>query len=93
MLDTIPIDLQIKSALVVKDQAQFHPLKYLYHLTKAFIEKGGLIFEKTVAVDIEEGDKPIVITRNGQKITSNHVVIASHFPFYAIRGLFSRECI
>jgi len=88
LLDTIPIEIPMKKAIVIKNQAQFHPLKYLYHLTRKVIDKGGLIYEHTVAVDIEEGDHPVVITKTGQKISSNYVIIASHFPFYAIRGLF-----
>ena len=87
-LDKLPFDLPVKAAVVIKDQAQFHPLKYLYHLTEQFIKQGGIIYENTVAVDIEEGEHPKVVTRDGNKIKSKYVVIASHFPFYGIRGLY-----
>lgn len=87
-LNSLSIDLQVKAAIMVKNQAQFHPLKYLYHLAEAFINQGGIIYEKTVAVDIEMGEQPVVITREGYKIKSSNVVIASHFPFYGIRGLY-----
>ena len=32
LLDTIPFNIDIKKALVMKNQAQFHPVKYLAHL-------------------------------------------------------------
>lgn len=89
LLEKLPIEnLPVKAALVMKNQAQFHPLKYLYHLTDDYIQHGGVIYENTVAVDIEEGDRPTVITREGNKIKANYIVIASHFPFYGIRGLY-----
>ena len=88
-LEKLPTEnLSTKAALVMKNQAQFHPLKYLYHLTDEFIKQGGVIYENTVAVDIEEGDRPTVVTREGNKIKANYIVIASHFPFYGIRGLY-----
>jgi len=87
-MDSIPFDIQVKAAINISKQSQFHPLKYLYHLAKVFINNGGTIFENTVAVNIEEGHQPKVITRDGHKITSNYVIIASHFPFYEFKGLY-----
>ena len=53
LVDTIPFDINLKNALIMKNQAQFHPPKYLKHLVQNITEKGGLIFENTVAVNIE----------------------------------------
>ncbi|UII56473.1 FAD-dependent oxidoreductase [Cytobacillus spongiae] len=84
----IPISIEIKNALSMKEQAQFHPLKYLAHLVKCFTDMGGLIYEDTTAVDIEEGKYPTVVMRNGKKVHSKQVIIASHFPFYDGMGLY-----
>src|SRR3954453_7101067 len=54
LLASIPFDFPITNALVMKGQAQFHPLKYLKQLVLDFKEAGGLIFEQTTATDIEE---------------------------------------
>ena len=85
---SIPFDIPIKNALMMKGQAQFHPLKYLKPLVLDFIEGGGLIFEQTTATDVEDGDRPTVITRDGHRISCNYVVSGSHFPFYDGMGLY-----
>ena len=56
LVDTIPLDINVKNALIMRNQAQFHPLKYLQHLVQNITEKGGLIFENTVAVNVETGN-------------------------------------
>lgn len=89
LLDTIPLDLQVKNALVMKNQAQFHPLKYLAHLVQNITENGGLIFENTTAVNVETGKSPAVLTRNNHQVTADYVLACSHFPFYEGLGLYS----
>ena len=89
LVDTIPFDIDIQNALVMKNQAQFHPTKYLVRLIELITEKGGLIFENTTAVNIETGEKPTVLTREGPSVTANHVLVCSHFPFYEGLGLYS----
>ena len=89
LVDSIPFDIEIQNAIVMKNQAQFHPTKYLVHLLQLIKEKGGLIFENTTAVNIETGEQPVVLTREGHRITSNHVLACSHFPFYEGSGLYS----
>lgn len=86
---SIPFDIQIKNALSMKGQAQFHPLKYLKQLANDFTENGGLLFEQTTATDIEEeNDIPKVITRDGNRVSCKYVIIASHFPFFDKEGLY-----
>jgi Rieske Fe-S protein len=72
----------------MKEQAQFHPLKYLKKLAEDFIAAGGAIFENTTAVDIEEGDTPTVMTRDGHRVSCKYLIMASHFPFYDKKGLY-----
>ncbi|MDN4608511.1 FAD-dependent oxidoreductase [Sporosarcina highlanderae] len=89
MVDSFPFDIDVKNVLVMKDQAQFHVTKYLVHLIDLFQKSGGQIFEDTVAVNIETGDRPVVLTRNENRISAKHVLICSHFPFYEGTGLYS----
>lgn len=88
---SFPFDIDIQKVLVMKNQAQFHPTKYLIHLLKIITEKGGLIFENTTAVNIETGELPVVLTRGelAPKITAKNVLVCSHFPFYEGLGLYS----
>src|SRR5699024_12598668 len=39
----IPFNIEINQALVMRNQAQFHPLKYVRHLVDIIVEKGGHI--------------------------------------------------
>ncbi|TPG68046.1 FAD-dependent oxidoreductase [Brevibacillus laterosporus] len=84
----IPFDIKIHNALSMKNQAQFHPVSYLAHIVQLITANGGLIFENTMAVDLEEGDQPTVITREGQRVTADYVLSCSHFPFYDGLGFY-----
>ncbi|MGD6780042.1 FAD-dependent oxidoreductase [Sutcliffiella horikoshii] len=84
----IPLPLETKSVIVMKNQAQFHPLKYLKVLVDGIVEKGGEIYEHTVATDVEESRGLSVVTKNGAKIECEYIVAGSHFPFYDGNGFF-----
>lgn len=86
--EKVPFAIPTKSVLVMKDQAQFHPLQYLKYLVEAIVEKGGRIYEQTVATDVEESPELRVVTKGGQKIKCKHVIACSHFPFYDGKGFF-----
>ncbi|SES96626.1 Glycine/D-amino acid oxidase [Natronincola peptidivorans] len=87
-LEDIPLPFSVKAAMRFDGQAQFHPRKYLLSLAKKIHGDGCAIFEKTKAVDIQEGAAPTVITAGGNKVTSSYVIIASHYPFYDKPGLY-----
>ncbi|MFD2045804.1 FAD-dependent oxidoreductase [Ornithinibacillus salinisoli] len=82
LLEDIPLDLDVKSALVMKNQAQFHPLKYLKALINEAEKNGAQFFENTTAVDVEYNKHPAIITRDGKRVVCRYVIVASHFPFY-----------
>jgi glycine/D-amino acid oxidase-like deaminating enzyme/nitrite reductase/ring-hydroxylating ferredoxin subunit len=88
MMESIPFDIPITAALVMKNQAQFHPLKYLAALVQQIIQCGGFIYEHTTAIGVEEGNRPIVKTKDGYKITCDYVAACSHFPFEDGKGFY-----
>ncbi|HHY27066.1 MAG TPA: FAD-dependent oxidoreductase [Desulfitobacterium dehalogenans] len=84
----LDLPLSIRGALRFEQQAQFHPRKYLLALARKIGEKGGHIFEQTKAVDIR-GDGPfLVLTQQDSKVKADYVVIASHYPFHILPGLY-----
>lgn len=89
MTEEIALDIQIKNAIIMRNQAQFHPVKYLRALVKALQKKDVQIFENTTAVNVEKADHPTVVTRGGARVTSKYVLSCSHFPFYEGTGLYS----
>lgn len=84
----LPLPFEIKCAVKFENQLQFHPRKYLLHLAKHIPGEGSYIFEKTRAVDVNEGSSITVITDSNKKITCKSLVIASHFPFYDGLGMY-----
>ncbi|WP_160723904.1 FAD-dependent oxidoreductase [Bacillus sp. USDA818B3_A] len=87
--DSIPFNIPAKKALMMSNQAQFHPLKFLRALLDEAVQAGCAVYENTVAEDIEDDyHDPIVVTRDGKRINTKHVIIASHFPFYDKPGLY-----
>lgn len=89
IVNSIPFNIEVKSALIMKDQAQFHPLKYLKVLIEQITNKGGEIFEITTAVDLKTKDHATVFTRDGNQVTADHVLSCTHFPFHEGLGLYS----
>lgn len=83
------LPFQVKGAVCFKNQAQFHPRKYLLKLASLFTQKGGHIYENTTAIDIHEDRECKTTTRDGFHILSDKVIIASHFPFYDGGGFYS----
>jgi glycine/D-amino acid oxidase-like deaminating enzyme/nitrite reductase/ring-hydroxylating ferredoxin subunit len=90
MVTSMPVDLERKNAIVMKNQGQYHPLKFLKALVQAITDSGGKIFEQTTATDVETGTNPTIITREGKRITCNYLVSCSHFPFYDKGFYFAR---
>jgi glycine/D-amino acid oxidase-like deaminating enzyme/nitrite reductase/ring-hydroxylating ferredoxin subunit len=87
--DTIPFNIPAKAALVMHNQAQYHPLKFLKALLDEAVKAGCSVYENTVASDIEDDDtEPKVVTKSGYRVTCKQVIIASHFPFYDKPGLY-----
>lgn len=86
----VPVPLHVKGAIQLPGQAQFHPLAYLKRLVKAILEAGGVIYENTTVSEKLEGERPFTLrTLHGEhKVTCQHIVSASHFPFTDAGGLF-----
>lgn len=86
--ESIPFEIPIEAAIRFKNQAQFHPLKFLQALAKEVEHNGGVIFENSRAVELEEKEKLGIVVQNGSKVTADRVVIASHYPFINKEGLY-----
>lgn len=88
-VERIPFNIASKAAIVMKDQARFHPVAYLEHLVKSFVERGGLVFENTTALSVDHGDPTSKVnTASGYTVTCRNVVSCSHFPFYSVQGFY-----
>lgn len=86
--EAIPFSIPCQAAIIMKEQAQFHPLKYLTALIQPIIDNGGEIYEKTTALKIEDNERPTIILENKHRLSCNTVIVASHFPFNDEQGLY-----
>ena len=75
-------------SICFKNQAQFHPLKYLEGLCKSILENSGEIYINTTVTNVKnDGDNYITFTPDA-KISSKYVIVASHYPFINFPGFY-----
>ncbi len=68
-------------ALRFKNQARFHPLKYLNGLVRAISARGGVFYANSPVVSIkEDGDRVHVSIENGANVVANSLIVASNSP-------------
>jgi glycine/D-amino acid oxidase-like deaminating enzyme/nitrite reductase/ring-hydroxylating ferredoxin subunit len=81
LLDQVPLPFPVKKAFELRNQADFHPLKFIQGLSKSILAKGGEIFEHAHVTDIDDQPNGCTITtREGHKIKARKVVLATHTP-------------
>jgi len=80
LVDRIPFDMDIQNGLVMKDQAQFHPLKFLDEVADNL-----LIYEHTRVTKVLSDGK--IITDKGS-VKAESVVITTHYPFINVPGYY-----
>ncbi len=78
--DARELTFSVEGAVCVKDQAQFHPLKFLYKLANDLP-----IYEHTKVVEL----MPHKAVTNHGVITFKKLIIATHFPILNKHGLYS----
>lgn len=77
--DSVPLPIKIAGAVYCENQAQFHPLKFLYGISKDLN-----IFENTFIKKVEGN----VAYTDTHTITADSIIFATHFPFIDSHGLY-----
>jgi glycine/D-amino acid oxidase-like deaminating enzyme/nitrite reductase/ring-hydroxylating ferredoxin subunit len=85
----VSLPYPIAGAVRLRDQAQFHPRKYLLGLVDRLVDEGGVVFENTRAISLDEGS-PCSVTTSGGVVSARQVVVATHYPFVDRALLFPR---
>ncbi|WP_280213782.1 FAD-dependent oxidoreductase [Nocardia cyriacigeorgica] len=80
----------VAGAVRVEQQAQFHPRRYLLGLARAITERGGMIYENSRVVNLNEGRAPVLTVESGARLTAADVVVATHYPVFDRSLLFPR---
>lgn len=71
-----------------KNQAVFHPVRYVNGLARAAAAKGAEIYCGTKAVRLDNKETKIISCENGVTIRARHLVMATQYPFYDGPNLF-----
>ena len=74
----VPVPFQM--SVLFPDQAQFHPLKYIYELAKIFVEDGGLILENTFIHKSEFKDGVLAAVSDSLALKTSNIIYATHMP-------------
>ena len=79
---------EISGAIKTCNQAQFHPVKYMYGLANSILSNDGLIFTNSLVTDINRKDEKYDISINNYTVSAKYVVLASHYPFINFPGFY-----
>ncbi|MCC8424731.1 FAD-dependent oxidoreductase [Mucilaginibacter sp. UR6-11] len=88
--EEVPTPVPYLKALIFDNQAEFHPLKYLQGLQKAYLEAGGVIRENTLITGIKTDDGIHTAEYATGVIRAKAVIYATHVPPNI--NLFNFEC-
>ena len=73
------LPFSVAGAVCVKEQAQFHPLKFLYELAKELP-----IYEHTKVIE----SKPNLAVTNHGEVAYKKLIVATHFPIFNKHGAY-----
>ncbi|MGQ0744569.1 MAG: FAD-dependent oxidoreductase [Acidimicrobiales bacterium] len=79
----------VAAAVRLDNQAQVHPRRYCLALAEAIDGGGSYVFERSRALDVDEGDVATVIT-DGGRVVARCVVLATLLPFMDRGGFFAK---
>ena len=82
----LPFDIQ--GAICFKNQAQFHPLKYLYGLCKCIINNNSDIYTNNTVYDVKRDEDHYITYSNNLQVKSKYVIVATHYPFINFPGFY-----
>ncbi len=79
-VSSIPLPVECIGAVKVKNQAQFHPLKFLFS-----VAKGLRIYENTKVLEF----MPKKVICSGGTVSAENIIVATHFPIINKHGGYS----
>jgi glycine/D-amino acid oxidase-like deaminating enzyme/nitrite reductase/ring-hydroxylating ferredoxin subunit len=83
---TVPLPFPVAGAVRFRNQAEFHPMRFLVGVLEWCTSHGVPVYSRTRATSLDQGSPCQVRTRSAT-VRAEHVIIATHMPF-ADRGLF-----
>ncbi len=86
-VESVDLPLSVTGAIMLPDQAQFHPRKFMLAIAATLPGNGSYVFEQTRVNTVKDEGPCRVITQNGPTVIAQDVVITTNLPILDI-GLF-----
>ncbi len=77
--DTNGVPIPFQKSMRIEQQAQIHPVKYLYALAEQFENMGGVLLQNCRVGDIDKGDV-IAAETNVGTLRARNLIYATHIP-------------
>lgn len=74
------------STLTLANEAQIHPVRFGQKLAKLATDAGARIYEQS-AVQLMDSEKSLITLASGVKVQFNSLVLSTHYPIEALKGL------
>ena len=86
---SVGLPFNIAGSVCFKNQAQFHPLKYVWGLCNSICDSTRFFTHTTVS-DIRQDNGSYVVCCDdvGYKVRSKFVILACHYPFINVPGFY-----
>ncbi len=79
-IQDISYPIPFRKAVEIRNQAQFHPIKYIRGLCEIFKNSGGMIVEGCLYESHEEKEEIVYLRTSMGTIRARHAVYATHIP-------------
>ncbi|MBE1555132.1 FAD-dependent oxidoreductase [Sporosarcina limicola] len=80
------LPIQIDATLTLKNESQIHPIRFGQHLARLAIEAGARIYEQS-DVQLMDLNKRLLKLKSDHEVQFNELVLCTHYPIEALRGL------
>ena len=80
LVTQLDLPFSVRLGIRVDDQAQFHPLRYLYALAQIATNLGCSIFENSKVTKIEDNENGVRIETENSSVSASAVFMATHIP-------------
>lgn len=80
------LPLKVEKTLTIRDETQIHPVRFGQHLAKLAQKAGARIYEKS-DVELMDLKKRLLYTASSNEIQFNELILCTHYPIEALRGL------
>jgi glycine/D-amino acid oxidase-like deaminating enzyme/nitrite reductase/ring-hydroxylating ferredoxin subunit len=86
----VPLPLDVAGGVRFRDQAEFHPQKFLVGLADWLSRNGCSVFEQSRVVGVHQGS-PCEVRTSNATIAAGQVIVATHLPILDRGAFFARS--